>query len=167
MRTLSISTAHRALCEISISGFCPVERVFKIFHISPTPSFTGADGLDVSVDSYTRQGVSDDFVLLLGDKQNDIASKITEFREAIEDQNIRWWRAPKYVLENIISERTYPTIGGHLQLGICMSNGFTPYSTCQPAEGEGSRAFLSYLGFNVSGDAQKVGNCFVGITGMA
>jgi hypothetical protein len=163
IRSLGTIACDRAICEISLCGFCHVERQFKIAHLKPNVCVTS---IDVDAELFASNQVDDGFFLLLGDKKDYVKDKIVSLREKQKEKDIRWWRSPKFAIGELIDKGDFNTIGGHLQLGIVNQAGYSPYSVCRPIEGEEPKSYLSYLGFDVSGNFSQVGSCFVGINGM-
>ncbi|MFK0571556.1 hypothetical protein [Endozoicomonas sp.] len=161
--TLAIIKQEAALCEFLLMGYCHKTALYKICKIKPDFS---SGSFDMTLDVYDSQSANGNAIFILGDKKSDIENLIVNYRASLQEKNILWDRAPQAVLKEIIKEDTYSTIGGHLQQGFCMGTDFIPVSTCVYIEGQKPKAYLSYLGFDVTGDASRVGDCMVGITGM-
>lgn len=158
INTLAVMKPDSALCEFLIMGYCNQTNDYKVCHLSPDFS---SGKFDLSIEITSSKNSNNDFLVLLGDKKDEITSSVKTYKK----QNPSKTRAPKHVLQEIIQNEIYPSIGGHIQLGICHNGDFNVYSTCLPITGT-PKAYLSYLGFDVSGDASRVGNCMVGIKGM-
>ncbi|HDM8062548.1 hypothetical protein [Vibrio harveyi] len=158
--TLAVMKQEGALCEFLFVGYCHVTKCYKICEIRP--DFTsGMFELSLTINDSETAKPEDFFIL--GDKKEQVSSAIDEYRSEQELDSILWHRAPKMMLQKIIEEDKYQTIGGHLQLGICINRDFTPFSSLVGMEA----AHLSYLGFDVTGDASHIGGSMVGIIGMA
>ncbi|PTQ81733.1 hypothetical protein C8R21_108111 [Nitrosospira multiformis] len=157
VKELGVVACKRAECEVAIIGFCPVEHKLKMYYL--TPSINQGE-LEYKLEKHPDdQG--DDFVFLLGADKSRIRKNIEAFRrERLKD--ISWWRAPKNVISDEVENSDNPTIGGHLQLGICNQLGFQVYSVCRPYS-LGGAAYLSYLGLNVSSDFGQIGSCRIGM----
>ncbi|ELA9373104.1 hypothetical protein QUO16_004426 [Vibrio parahaemolyticus] len=157
--TLAVMRQEGALCEFLFVGFCHVTNRYKICEIRP--DFTsGMFELELIIHDSVTARPEEYFVL--GDKKEEIRSAIDDYRADKEPDDFWWQRAPKVVLQEIIQEERYETIGGHLQLGICVNKHFLPFSSVVGTHD----AYLSYLGFDVTGDASRIGGSMVGITGM-
>ena len=158
--TLAVMRQEGALCEFLFVGYCHIANCYKICEIRPDFS-SGTFELSLTIhDSNTSQPEE---YYILGDKKAEIRNAIDNYRLDKDSEGILWRRAPKVVLQEIIQEERYQTIGGHLQLGICIGENFMPFSSLVGMQ----EAYLSYLGFDVTGDAGRIGGCMVGITGMA
>lgn len=153
-----------ALCEIALVGFCPIERQLQIYHLRPSVGSVGSVGIEYTIQEHGTNSESNDFVLLLGADKDRISQRIQEDRRNKND--LIWWRTPKNVIRGEIHESENPTIGGHMQLGICNDTGFDIYSLCLPRRAGSPEAYLSYLGFDLDRDIGDIGGCFVGIPGM-
>jgi hypothetical protein len=158
---LSFSAGSNALCEIAIIGYCPLENKLKIYHLEPQ---LGVSEFHYKITAHSISDSEDSFVLLLGCDKDRISAQIASQRS--EQKNIAWWREPKKVIEAEVSSSENPKIGGHTQLGICDQFGFQVYSLCRPHQLEQSPAYLSYLGFDVTADIGKIGECYIGMPGM-
>jgi hypothetical protein len=129
------STPLRAYSEMSVLGFCPVLRKAQIFLVKPvfTPDFS----IDVQEFNQPEEGA----FLLLGDKKNEITQLIDDERKLHSPGSIKWWRSPSHVIKRCIVDQQFPTIGGHIQLGIGTRLGFNIKWTPSPLE-EGNRKLL-------------------------
>ncbi|WP_345197071.1 hypothetical protein [Kistimonas scapharcae] len=159
IQSLAQITPDSAPCELSIMGFCSSTGLYKICHIYPDFS---SGSFDMSMTTYSNEDSKDDFVLLLGDRKSEIESLIKSKRDSITEKDITWYRAPQHVLNQLVSNNTYGSIGGYLQQGLCFGRDFTITSRLISNNG----TFLSHLGFDVTGDASRVGSCIVGMPGM-
>ncbi|MBA3773577.1 MAG: hypothetical protein H0X13_14135, partial [Ramlibacter sp.] len=148
-----------ARCEVALSGCCPITRELEIFHLSPM--VTGYE-----LTRYRASDQCNEFVLLLGTDKNGISDEIANRRSESRDRDISWWRTPQTVVASVIATGTHPTIGGHMQLGICSSVGFEIYSIIKSENAESLSAHFSYLGMDVTGEFACVGATRVAMPGM-
>ncbi|MGD8174208.1 hypothetical protein ACQEXU_21405 [Vibrio sp. TRT 21S02] len=158
--TLAVMKQEGALCEFLFVGYCHLTKCYKICEIRPDFS---SGMFELSLTMHDSETAKPEEFFILGDKKEQVMTAIEGYRSEQEFDSILWQRAPKIVLQKIIEEDRYPTIGGHLQLGICINRDFTPFSSLVGLQD----AHLSYLGFNVTGDASRIGGSMVGIFGMA
>lgn len=151
------------VCEVAISGYCVKKSEFQVFHLSPVP---GIGPIQVNV---SKIDFSDDqTVHLLGDHKLEIANLIEEARLTLLEKNIKWWRAPQNVIERVIKDKVFSTIGGDLQLGFTTHFGFQLVSLCRPIE-EGKPA-STFFHQNIDVGSPKfntIGPCMLNIMAMA
>jgi len=105
--------------------------------------------------------------LLLGNNTTEIESLILEKINNSSNDKIDYWRIPKNILNEIIEKRTYPSIGGNIQLAINNPIGFNLYSICAPIKGEEPKATLKFRNFDIFEElGTNVGDCTIAINGM-
>ncbi len=149
-----------AVCELAIFGFCYTSSKFRVIHLYPDLN----EQLDIRV---SEQDISDDnYLLLLGDKKEEIRDLINQERKKINEKNILWWRSPKKVIERIVEEDIFNTIGGSVQTGISTLLGFQLYSYVVPVIKGSPESTMLDQNIDIFQELGVIGNCFIGIPGI-
>jgi hypothetical protein len=144
--------------EGAVFGYCHVAQSYRAFRFKPMAPDNPT--MVLSEENLHEEG----YVLLMGDKIEEIRSRITATRR--EATGIMWHRAPKTVVQGVIASREFPTIGGYLQMGIGTPSGFFLLSVCVPVfEGEPSARIL-FRGLDIDAEIGHVGGCSVAIPAM-
>jgi hypothetical protein len=151
-----------ASLDIAIFGYCHFSNAFSIYHIHPTMEsgmFTlmCEDHVDIK---------NEEFVYL-GDNRKFMSEQISSAFKARPMPGRPISRAPRYVIQDVIDDMNYPTIGGDLQLGIADTFGFRPLTLCKPRVKGQSAAYISYLGRDISGNMATIGEAIIGGAAMA
>ncbi len=141
----------------AVLGWCPVRREYRLIHFRPR-SFDDPTIISAPFDLNT---VSTGF--LMGNHTAEIQSKITTHR--VGRSGIAWDNAPKVVIEEVIRNRSYQSIGGGLQRGRGLPNGFSLLASCQPLVLGQPAADLSFRGLSLFDHIGNIGPCFVSMTG--
>jgi len=166
-RTFDACKSHRAersLFEVVLFGYCPVTNSLSAYHFFPTCE---KDVFEMTCQPHKNMQEND--FLYLGDEKSRVISKIRTALEA-DSSTIAAFiaaskgrplsRIPRYVIQDLINDETFPTIGGDLQLGIADKFGFRALPLCKPSTS--GLAIISYLGRELAPDLQYVGTALVG-----
>lgn len=112
-------------CEVSIFGNCPQTGQCQLFHITVEENTLEATNLKVVEVDFSES----EFVHIMGNHQKEIKNLIHEYRA----KNMHREDVPQQIIEKIIQEETFPTIGGEIQLGIVWPQlGFKSYPVYRP-----------------------------------
>lgn len=144
-------------CEISIFGLCPKNNEYKLFHIVYIPIKQQIIPKEININE-------EGYIHLMGDhNKEEVLKLINEKRNSLSKQDGKWWKAPKDVIEHIINENLYKTIGGHLQLGITSTDGFKLYSLLRPVVPGKPEAKEIFQNVNLDSDPAlyQVGNFII------
>ncbi|MBD2692416.1 hypothetical protein [Anabaena catenula] len=146
-----------ASCELAIFGFCHVSSEFKIIHLDPD---TKDNTLDIVV---TEENTLDDnHLLLLGDKRKEIRQLIENKRAEYVKNEFSWWYSPKEVIESLIEEEKFNTIGGAIQTCIAAESEFKIYANAFSTEQGIKQETTFYQNIDIS-KMVSLGNCFIAI----
>ena len=160
--------AERSIFEVALFGYCPKTELLSAYHFSTTRE---QDVFKVTCQSHENMRQND--FLYLGDEKQHVASQIRTALSAesspMDEFNARHAgrslsRAPRYVVQAYIDDKSFPTIGGDLQLGIADKFGFRAFRLCRP--GTSGLAIIRYLGRELTHDLQYVGQALVGGVAM-
>jgi hypothetical protein len=148
--------------EIILSGFCPKSKVPFITIITPTL----ADGLFDYEITYKTNFLDKVDVVIIGDKKEDIHKMLqSDLSEQTPDDSSEYWRTPVRVLNKIIEEKMFNTIGGGIQMIAVTKYHFKTYSIVYGNAGE--VATLRYRNMDIFEDiGLQIGECYVTIPGM-
>jgi hypothetical protein len=114
---------------------------------------------------------------IMGSNKKKILKDIISERKKIltsQGTNKNFWRSPLSTIQNNIRKKTYPDIGGKMQLGICYPRGFKltpiydPNLLAKYFEGKHS-PHLIYQGIDLFSDPslRKVGDCSIEIDSVS
>ncbi len=145
-------------CEVSIFGYCSKTEKYRVFHIYHIKKEAKAIYEEIG-DIYET-----DYVFMMGNHKDEIKFLIKEQRA--NNNEIMRIRAPLLVVQNIINEKKYDTIGGWVQLGICNSKGFQLYVPYKKDYEKDYKCHPSYQ--NIALDCREpIGECFFTPFGMS
>ncbi len=144
--------AEKSLFEAAVFGFCLKSRQLEIFHFYPE-ELNGVFEMTVKPYQSLR---THDFVYL-GDERSALTEEIhgAFTNEGVPGRPVT--RAPRYVIEDRISNTESKNIGGDLQLVIADKFGFRPLAVCKPFERGHPASYISYLGRELTDDLITVG----------
>lgn len=153
IREAGVILTNRAICELAIFGFCPVSSEFKIIHLYPD-----ANTLDIVV---TEENTLDDnHLLILGDKREEIRQLIENKRAEYVENEFLWWYSPKEVIESLIEEEKFNTIGGSIQMCVAAESEFKIYANAFPRKQGIQQETMLYQNIDPD-DIVNIGNCFI------
>lgn len=145
------------LFQAAVLGWCHVTGSYQLIRFGPA----SRDNPVIVSEHFDLNPIGT--VFLMGNHTSDIQRDIETYRSGLD--GIAWDNAPKIVIENIIRNNRYESIGGGFQRGRGFSNGFFLYAVGQPiVEGEPAADIL-FRGLSLSNDIGAVGPCFVGMMG--
>jgi hypothetical protein len=148
--------------EIILSGFCPKSKVPFITVISPT-LLNGRFDYEITYKTNFLDKVD---VVIIGDKKDDILQMLkSDLLKQTPDESSEYWRTPVRVLNKIIEEMMFNTIGGGIQMTAVTMYHFKTYSIVYGNKGE--PATLKYRNMDIFDDiGLQIGECYVTIPGM-
>lgn len=147
-----------AFFEASLFGWCHVRQSLQIWHFHPTDS-SGTWEMARSNVSPLEAGA----FLYLGSYKDRVVPLLCDAMDA--DNGLQ--RAPRRVVQQLIADGSFPSIGGDEQLAIANAYGFQAYSLLRPVERGKPQANLSYLGIELTDENASVGRARVGGPGIA
>ncbi|UAB91541.1 hypothetical protein I5192_20110 (plasmid) [Ruegeria sp. SCSIO 43209] len=151
-REYSLVAEHKSLFEVALFGYCHNKRRLEIFVLRPE--------LIQGVFEFRLTGHQDlkvhDFVYL-GDDRAALMHEISDAfaGEAVPGRPIA--RAPRYVIEDRISNKESRTIDGDIQLAIADGFGLRPLALTKPRTLGKPDGYRSYLGRELTRDLTSVG----------
>ena len=152
-----VRVAAGALFEASLFGWCHVRRSLQIWHFHPNDS-SGTWEMTRSNVSPLEAGA----FLYLGSYKDRVVPLVCD--AMAEDNGLQ--RAPRRVVQQLIADSSFPSIGGDEQLAIANEYGFQAYTLLRPVERGKPQAYLSYLGIELTDENALVGRARVGGPGM-
>ncbi|MEN2398377.1 hypothetical protein GKZ90_0001195 [Flavobacterium sp. MC2016-06] len=154
------STGIRSPSELVLSGFCPKSEVPFITTIKPVLK---DDVLDYNI--FCKTDFSDLVdVIIIGDKKTEILEEIdVQLSNQNKDDSTKYWRTPIKVLNRIIKEKQFATIGGGMQMTTVNLFRFETYSFF--ADIEGRDFAMKYRNIDIFEDlGNNLGDCRISIT---
>jgi len=156
--------AEHSIFEVALFGYCPVTSSLSAYHFFPTRK----QGI-FKMTCQPHKNMQESHFLYLGDQKAHVILKIrtaleadsspmTAFIAASKGRPLS--RIPRYVIQDLINDETFPKIGGDLQLGIADKFGFRAFTLCKPSTS--GQAIISYLGRELAPGLQYVGSALVG-----
>jgi len=144
-----------ALFEAAVFGHCGCTNRLTAFHIEPSVE-AGIVTLKCSERIDTTPGRP----LYLGAEKPNLTER---FAAAVDSAapGRPLYRMPRYVIQDCISEESFSSIGGDVQMGIADSLGFRTLALCKPRVYGKPEAYISYLGRELTPDLQRVGEALV------
>ena len=139
--------------QSAVFGWCPVAKEYKLISFGPTSS----EDPTITVNQFDL--VQPGAVFLMGDHTPEIREQIINRRNGLS--GIAFAIAPKHVIEEIIRQKSYQSIGGTLQRGQGMEQGFQLVAACQPVVHGEPAADIFFRGLSIFSDIGAVGPCFV------
>ena len=149
-------------CECSVFGWCPKSHSYEVHHIT----IQQKEDMKLFQDDKLPLE-ADDNLLLLGGSKDVLTKRINEYRLARTSKDIMWWRAPQFVIKQVIKESVSPTIGGKAQLAIAIGPRIEHYWFSEPVEDGRPQAQMVYLGLDIFEKPMMIGDCTVAMRGMA
>lgn len=170
-------------CEIAVFGFCPADVELQAFHL--TPQLSPANVWEVQCESVRLLDPLSEAVdgrlfdpschpwLILGDHRDDIEQLI---KARVEDVTATQYMptlhieaqfSPQYVLEAVVHEKCFPTIGDGVQIVVADELGVRPTQWIRPQSMDipnSEYEWSSYLNYNVE-DLGRLGNAEIGNSG--
>lgn len=141
------------LFHCAILGWCRINRQYQLIHFGPTSDRNP----EIKVERFNLERYGP--VFLMGDNLQDIERDIVSSRSGLT--GIQWDVVPKQIVEKVIRERTYPTIGGGLQRGRGLEIGFQLIAAGQPIVYGEPAADILFRGLSIFSDIGAVGPCVV------
>lgn len=151
-----------AMFEAAVFGACAQTGSLCIYRFRPE-RIDGVYTLSCSAYGDLPNG---EFIYL-GDEHEKVRDAITNERAEPDLPGRSKNRLPRHVVQDFIDNPEYETIGGDIQLAIADRAGFRPYAICKPRVAGHPEAYSSYLGRELTGDLEMVGEALVGIWRMA
>lgn len=157
--------AERSFFEVALFGHCHRTGTLSAYHYYISSFETSEHRIICK----PHENMQEKEFLYLGDEKTHMNSQIADafsvdhtpmevFDAAA--RGIRLSRIPRYIIQSHISDESFPTMGGDLQLGIADKLGFRAFPLCKP--GVTGQASIRYLGRELTPDLQYVGNALVG-----
>lgn len=143
--------------EAALFGCCPVTRRLSAYHYF----LESENGIVVLAHREYSRWRDTDF-LYLGDEKDAASSRIENAFNQPSESGRPQSMAPRRVLEDLVRDDDFPTIGGDLQLGLADQLGFRPLFIVRPREVGHPDAFRTYLGRELTDGLLRVGAAFVG-----
>ncbi|MBD2293608.1 hypothetical protein H6G06_08925 [Anabaena sphaerica FACHB-251] len=157
IREVGVINRTGAICELAIFGFCQVSSEFKIIHLYQKDK---DNPLDIVV---TEENTLDDnHLLILGDKKKEIRQLIENKRAEYVENEFLWWYSPKEVIESLIEEEKFNTIGGSIQTCIAAESEFKIYANAFPRKQGIQQEKILYQNIDPD-DMINLGNCFIAL----
>lgn len=171
------------VCEVAIFGECPSDRNLHAYHLKPTNSYTGyyiehsefsfSDPVNHVINGTLHDETCHPW-LILGDRRPDIerlckarVDDVTAAGELTQKGTLKAQCAPQYVLEAIVSEDCFKTIGNGVQTLFVDSRGARPQRWIRPQSHDipaDQYEWFSYLNYDLS-ELGKIGEAEIGDTG--
>jgi hypothetical protein len=148
---------ENAMVEVSIFGWCTKNQRTEIYHFYPKLE-NGTYQIQMEIYSNLKIG---DYVYL-GDYKDTLKTAIQKGFESPTLPGRDISRVPRHIIEDFIKNQEFKTIGGDIALGIGDKYGFRHYSIVKPSADNPPRAYISYLGREVTEDMRFVGGAVVG-----
>ncbi|TJZ71706.1 hypothetical protein [Chitiniphilus eburneus] len=149
--------------EVALFGYCPISQKMEIYHFKPIR--TELDGSEIQRNTY-RHLKHGDYVYL-GSNKNEFEDALSIARQGPTAPGFPMTNAPRYVIERFINEKSFPQIGGGLQLWSIDPTGIFPYTLSRPINPGSPAAKFTYLGHVLGDSLQNLGPAWIGMRGMA
>ncbi|MDA8118898.1 MAG: hypothetical protein M0Z85_02350 [Gammaproteobacteria bacterium] len=149
-----------ACFEVALFGYCPCRNALAIYHFEPIGTPDGA-----VMRMTAHENLKDRDFIYLGTDRGSMEEAI---RTAFAGPNMPGRptsRAPRYVINDRISDHSCQAIGGDLQLARADRWGCRPEALAKPRVEGRPEAYLSYLGYELDEDMLRVGEVRVGLNG--
>jgi hypothetical protein len=156
-----VRAGQGAVFEAAIFGFCPRSNVLSTYHFRPQIIDN-----TIQMTSTAYPGMRSHEFVYLGDDGDSMRDRITSAFAGNDVPGRPVSRIPRYIIQDRINDAASESIGGDIQLGIADQFGFRPLTLCKPRVHGQPRAYMSYLGRELTGDIGYVGEAIVGMPGM-
>jgi hypothetical protein len=155
------SVGHNAMFEAAIFGHCGHTNGLRAFHLEPRLNDAGIWTLVCS----EADAIEPHHPLYLGvDKIRMMERFENATGSAAPGRPVS--RMPRYVIEDCIVDESLPSIGGDLQLAMASSFGFRALPLIKPRISGEAKAFVSYLGRELTPELAHLGEALVGGTAV-
>lgn len=182
-RTYNQFGSWKHACEIAVFGYCPADAELQAFHLKPGQSAAGV--WEVQCESVRLLNPLSEAMngrlfdprchpwLILGDHRDDMEQLI---KARVEDVtatrrmptlHIEAQCSPQYVLEAVVHEECFPTIGDGVQIVVADELGARPTRWIRPQRMDIPNCeyeWFSYLNYNVE-ELGRLGNAEIGDSG--
>jgi hypothetical protein len=158
------TSSIQGVSELMLSGFCPKSKIPFICIIKPV-KIHGEIEYEIEMkDTFS----SDVEIMLIGDKKQEIRGLVeAELSSQTTRGVLNYWRAPVKILNEIIEDKKFETIGGNLQLATISQTNYDTYAIVVPIKGQEPKATMKFRNFDIFEESGKpVGECIVAINGM-
>ena len=162
---IGATMGSRALGEALIFGHCFRTNTNRVFRLSPVENREKVPSLEIICEEQDLS--APERVVLLGVRQTEIAQRITDMRSSFPHRDIRWWRAPEFVLKRMLDDRSYDSIGGAIQRARAGAYGVNIFANVRPLEVGKPAAVMEYLGMDILHVIGAIGPCYLGLGGQA
>lgn len=152
-----VRVGEGAVFEVCLFGFCPRTGELEAYRFYPTHD---DDAVVMACDALG--GLRDGAFVYLGDCRAVASARIEAALGDSSQPAIAQYRSPRRVIQQLIDDPGFPTIGGDVQLGIANAFGFRPYKLMKPRPGKAPSAYISYLGHDLTEDLFCLGDAIVG-----
>jgi hypothetical protein len=152
---------ENALFEVALFGHCPRNDRPEIFYFR-----TEIVGEAYEVTMTVHQNLQTHDFVYLGSERAAITGEIAAAFATDPVSGRPTSRAPRHVIEDRIASGNSPSIGGDLQLAIADRFGFRPLALSKPRVPGQPEAYLSYLGYELTGDLVTIGEAIAMPDGM-
>lgn len=153
----------RSNCEIILFGFCPKHNSP---HIATISSFL-EDGKITTTVNIKNEFAKEVSVVHIGDKRDEILINI---EKRLRDEvlfSTNYWRTPAMVLEELINQGKYDTIGGNLQIVTVHFDKFSMFSHLISKNGDARFGEMKFRNIDIFSEiGQEIGDCFNAISGL-
>lgn len=157
-----LSWGPSALFEAAVFGWCHASKSLEIWHFYPDR----IDGVyKMQADKVGASGFGD--FLYLGAEKTLVIDRVRKALFRSTTPGNPQARAPRRVVQELIDDPAFRTIGGDQQLAIADRSGFKPYTLVKPRAIGAPEAYFSYLGMELTQETAYVGQAMVGGPAMA
>lgn len=129
---------EKGVFEIAVFGYCLVDQEFSIYRYYVDP-------MTKNILVQHKKKPKDLEFIVLGDKRTEIEERISQEILASGAPGRPAGRAPRRILEGLLEDTSFPTIGSGIQLAISTSLGFRIIPTINGKTGE-----CKFLGLDIT-----------------
>jgi|SRR5688572_29582001 len=147
---------ERAMFEAAIFGYCGRTNRLTAFHIEPSLD----EGI-WTLKCFERADITVGHPFYLGVEKTHMMARFAAAVGSVAPGR-PLSRMPRHVIQDCISEESFSSIGGDVQLGIADSFGFRAFALVKPRVYGRPEAYISYLGRELTPDLMQVGEALVG-----
>ena len=162
-----VAASHRAVygnndtATLILFGYCPINQAPEIYTVSVSGEAPGPVVLHHTIpDPFDPDPQS---LTVIGSHKDDFVARVREHEARYVATATM---APKHVLQELVSDNTFPDVGGTVVNAVADPGGAQVFASVLPIPGQAPNATIKIFGVDIYEDIGLVGQCIPVVMGM-